>query len=46
MRSITWHAAALNGDVVTQAHADYCAEHGHATYNLDNICPRCGDVTN
>lgn len=37
---------ALNGDVVTQGHADYCAENGHATHTTgDDVspwCPRCG----
>lgn len=40
---------ALDGDVVTERHARYCAEHGHATRTLDGVdvgaCPRCGDVT-
>ncbi len=34
--------------VVTQGHADYCAEYGHATWTQDGItrtfCPRCGDA--
>lgn len=33
--------------VITQGHADYCNEHGHATYTKDGIvqdfCPRCAD---
>lgn len=37
------------GDVVTQRHADTCAELGHATWTVDGkdkgICPRCGEVT-
>ena len=37
----------LTGDTVTQGHADYCAEHGHATYTQNGKavpwCPRCGD---
>lgn len=40
---------ALNGEVVTEAHATVCAEKGHATYkNGDKVegwCPRCGEVT-
>ena len=39
----------LTGDVVTQGHANYCAEHGHATHKVDGVdtgvCPRCGAVT-
>jgi hypothetical protein len=39
---------ALNYGVVTQAHADYCAEHGHATYtngtDVSPRCPRCGET--
>lgn len=37
---------ALNGEVVTEAHARICRERGHATYTQDGIesdfCPRCG----
>jgi hypothetical protein len=46
---------ALNGEVVMQGHADYCAEHGHATHTVkraDGVthfvainCPRCGAST-
>jgi hypothetical protein len=40
---------AINGETVTQGHADYCAEHGHGTYKVGGVdqgtCPRCGDVT-
>lgn len=40
---------ALEGGVVTQGHANYCAEHGHATHTFDGkvqpYCPRCGDVS-
>lgn len=36
----------LDGRAVTQAHADYCAENGHARHEVDGqltgICPRCG----
>lgn len=36
----------LTGDVVTQGHANYCAEHGHATHTVNGatepFCPRCG----
>lgn len=44
---------ALNGEVVMQGHADYCAEHGHATHTVEAEdgtttiaarCPRCGDL--
>lgn len=35
--------------LVTQGHADYCADHGHATWTRDGVdvgrCPRCGDTT-
>lgn len=34
--------------VVTQGHADYCRDNGHATWTVDGVvldrCPRCGDV--
>lgn len=37
----------LTGDPITQGHADYCTQHGHATYtqggNVAPWCPRCGD---
>lgn len=36
------------GAIVTQAHADYCAENGHATHRVNGVvspfCPRCGDA--
>jgi hypothetical protein len=39
---------ALTGEVVTQAHANYCAQNGHAVHTKDGvpqlICPRCGDT--
>lgn len=39
---------ALNGDVVTQGHTDYCRDHGHATHKVDGVvqdrCPRCGEL--
>lgn len=39
----------LTGDVVTEAHAQICADRGHATWTVDGedkgICPRCGDLT-
>lgn len=39
---------ALNGDVVTQAHANICAERGHATHKVNGEiqphCPRCGEA--
>lgn len=38
-----------NGLAVTEGHARYCAQHGHATWQEDGadkgICPRCGEVT-
>lgn len=38
---------AVTGDVVTQGHANHCAEHGHATHTVDGVvspfCPRCGE---
>lgn len=41
--------AAIKGETVTQGHADYCAEHGHAVTIVEGqdqgVCPRCGDVT-
>lgn len=40
--------AALTGAGVTEAHARYCREHGHATHTVDGEvqphCPRCGDL--
>ena len=39
---------AVNGEIITQAHADYCKTNGHASYTVDgkvtNLCPRCGDT--
>lgn len=39
---------ALEGRGVTEAHARYCREHGHATHTVNGadtgICPRCGEV--
>lgn len=39
---------AINGETVTQGHADYCKANGHATYMKDGVdqgwCPRCGDT--
>jgi hypothetical protein len=39
---------ALNGETVTEAHAAFCAERGHATHTVDGVdtgvCPRCGEV--
>ncbi|WNN95996.1 hypothetical protein SEA_HIRKO_46 [Arthrobacter phage Hirko] len=47
--SIATDYPALNYGTVTQAHADYCAEHGHATYtngtDVSPWCPRCGQST-
>lgn len=38
---------AINGGVVTEGHARYCLEHGHATHTVNGedtgICPRCGE---
>lgn len=40
---------ALNCEVVTQAHANICAERGHATHKVNGEiqphCPRCGEDT-
>lgn len=40
---------ALNGEVVTQGHSDYCAANGHSTYKVAGVdqgmCPRCGERT-
>ena len=40
---------ALEGDVVTEAHARICRERGHAFHTIDGVdtgcCPRCGVVT-
>lgn len=40
---------ALNGEVVTEAHAKYCQDNGHASYSLNGVsldcCPRCGELT-
>lgn len=40
---------AIDGRVITQGHADYCATNGHATYLKEGVkmgfCPRCGAVT-
>lgn len=39
---------ALNGQPVTEAHAQVCRERGHATHTVDGVdsgtCPRCGEV--
>ena len=44
--SIAMSYPALTGEVVTQAHADHCAAHGHATHtsgtDVSPWCPRCG----
>lgn len=41
---------AVNGDVVTEGHANYCKANGHATHVVDGVesslCPRCGDNKN
>lgn len=38
----------VTGEVVTQAHADYCKSNGHATHTINGkpstICPRCGET--
>jgi hypothetical protein len=40
--------AATPGEVVTQGHANWCRDHGHATHKVDGVtqihCPRCGDL--
>lgn len=39
---------ALNGEVVTEAHAAYCVDKGHAVHTVDGVeqamCPRCGEL--
>lgn len=39
---------ASRGETVCQGHADWCAEHGHATWTVDGevqgTCPRCGEL--
>ncbi len=44
--SVAMSFPAINGEVVTQGHADYCAEHGHASHTVGTDvspnCPRCG----
>lgn len=41
---------ALDGDMVLQGHADYCAKHGHAEHFINTVetgrCPRCGELHN
>ena len=41
---------AVNGEVVTEGHTNYCKTNGHATHVVDgvesNLCPRCGDNKN
>lgn len=41
--------AALNLETVTEGHAGYCRENGHAMHTEDGVqsifCPRCGDLT-
>lgn len=48
-RSYAMDHAAIKGETVTQGHADYCAEYGHAVTIVEGqdqgVCPRCGDVT-
>lgn len=38
---------ALTGETVTEGHARYCRENGHATHTTDGVvaifCPRCGE---
>jgi len=40
---------ALNGAVVTERHARFCRENGHAVHTIDGVpspwCPRCGETT-
>jgi hypothetical protein len=40
---------AAHGRTVTEGHARYCRENGHASFVRDGVdvgmCPRCGDVT-
>jgi len=41
--------AALNLEPVTERHARWCREHGHATHTVNGVvqgeCPRCGTVS-
>ncbi len=41
---------AINGETVTQGHADYCKAEGHGTHTVNGVvsplCPRCGQATN
>ena len=38
---------AINGETVTQGHADYCKAEGHGTHTVNGVvsplCPRCGE---
>ncbi len=39
---------ALTGNPITERHANYCRENGHATHTRDGVedtmCPRCGEI--
>jgi hypothetical protein len=47
MSNFALEMPALNGDVVTERHARYCAHNGHAAYKGESydeaLCPRCGE---
>jgi hypothetical protein len=38
---------AINGETVTEGHAQYCRDNGHMTHTIDGVdqgfCPRCGE---
>jgi hypothetical protein len=40
---------AASGEVVTEGHARYCRDHGHAAHTVNGVpsprCPRCGEST-
>lgn len=39
---------ALNGQTITEGHAQYCRDNGHAVHTVDGVkstlCPRCGAI--
>lgn len=42
----SYQMPALEGNVITQRHTDYCKAHGHAVHSFEGLvsdyCPRCG----
>lgn len=44
----SWSYPALNGEVVQERHARFCAKYGHATHHFAGVlqerCPRCGKI--